>query len=263
MKKNNKTGSDRTARIVRLIIAACLAVFLWMYINGNDINMITQEINNIPVTLINTEKLSSKGLVLTEQKNYFVNIRVRGSERNVNTLDASQITATVDLAGVKGPGTYTADVVIQGLPNSVILQETQPSELNIKIDSIRHKAHSVTINTSGKPGNNLSVVSATTTDLVRVEGPSDSVNKIKACVATANVQDMTDDTILMEVRDGHIFYYNFDAGVCIAQDDRSETKIGFALADTALTMTIDGKERKADYDMHGGSMVTMPAGSTQ
>ncbi len=194
MKKNNKTGSDRTARIVRLIIAACLAVFLWMYINGNDINMITQEINNIPVTLINTEKLSSKGLVLTEQKNYFVNIRVRGSERNVNTLDASQITATVDLAGVKGPGTYTADVVIQGLPNSVILQETQPSELNIKIDSIRHKAHSVTINTSGKPGNNLSVVSATTTDLVRVEGPSDSVNKIKACVATANVQDMTDDT---------------------------------------------------------------------
>ena len=194
MKKNNKTGSDRTARIVRLIIAACLAVFLWMYINGNDINMITQEINNIPVTLINTEKLSSKGLVLTEQKNYFVNIRVRGSERNVNTLDASQITATVDLAGVKGPGTYTADVVIQGLPNSVILQETQPSELNIKIDSIRHKAHSVTINTSGKPGNNLSVVSATTTDLVRVEGPSDSVNKIKACVATANVQDITDGT---------------------------------------------------------------------
>ena len=194
MKKNNKTGSDRTARIVRLIIAACLAVFLWMYINGNDINMITQEINNIPVTLINTEKLSSKGLVLTEQKNYFVNIRVRGSERNVNTLDASQITATVDLAGVKGPGTYTADVVIQGLPNSVILQETQPSELNIKIDSIRHKAHSVTINTSGKPGNNLSVVSATTTDQVRVEGPSNSVNKIKACVATANVQDMTDDT---------------------------------------------------------------------
>ncbi|WP_295362252.1 YbbR-like domain-containing protein [uncultured Pseudoramibacter sp.] len=194
MKKNNKTGSDRTARIVRLIIAACLAVFLWMYINGNDINMITQEINNIPVTLINTEKLSSKGLVLTEQKNYFVNIRVRGSERNVNTLDASQITATVDLAGVKGPGTFTADVVIQGLPNSVILQETQPSELNIKIDSIRHKAHSVTINTSGKPGNNLSVVSATTTDQVRVEGPSDSVNKIKACVATANVQDMTDDT---------------------------------------------------------------------
>jgi len=194
MKKNNKTGSDRTARIVRLIIAACLAVFLWMYINGNDINMITQEINNIPVTLINTEKLSSKGLVLTEQKNYFVNIRVRGSERNVNTLDASQITATADLAGVKGPGTYTADVVIQGLPNSVILQETQPSELNIKIDSIRHKSHSVTINTSGKPGNNLSVVSATTTDQVRVEGPSDSVNKIKACVATANVQDITDDT---------------------------------------------------------------------
>ena len=72
-----------------------------------------------------------------------------------------------------------------------------------------------------------------------------------------NFKDMTDDTILMEVRDGHIFYYNFDAGVCIAQDDRSETKISFALADTALTMTIDGKERKADYDMHGGSMVTI------
>lgn len=194
MKKSNKTGSDRTARIVRLIIAACLSVFLWSYINGNDINMITQEINNIPVTLINTEKLTSKGLLLSEQKNYFVNIRVRGSERNVSKLDASQITATADLSGVKGPGTYTADVVLQGLPNSVILQETQPSEIRIKIDSIRHKSHSVTINTSGKPGNHLSVVSATTSEKVRVEGPSQSVNKIKSCVATANVQDITDDT---------------------------------------------------------------------
>ena len=168
MKKSNKTGSDRTARIVRLIIAACLSVFLWSYINGNDINMITQEINNIPVTLINTEKLTSKGLLLSEQKNYFVNIRVRGSERNVSKLDASQITATADLSGVKGPGTYTADVVLQGLPNSFILQETQPSEIRIKIDSIRHKSHSVTINTSGKPGNHLSVVSATTSEKVRV-----------------------------------------------------------------------------------------------
>jgi YbbR domain-containing protein len=194
MKKRKKTEDERTARIVRLVIAACLALFLWSYINGNDINLITQNIKNIPVTLINTEKLSSKGLVLSDQKDYYVNIRVRGSERNVRSLNASQITATADLSGVKSPGVYTADVVLQGLPNSVILQETQPSELKINIDGIRQKRRKVNVNISGKPGNNLSVISASTPDRVRISGASESLAKVKKCIATANVQDVTADT---------------------------------------------------------------------
>jgi YbbR domain-containing protein len=194
MKKRKKTENERTARIVRLIIAACLALFLWSYINGNDINLITQNINNIPVTLINTEKLSSKGLVLSDHKDYYVNIRIRGSERNVRSLNASQITATADLSGVKSPGVYTADVVLQGLPNSVILQETQPSQLKINIDGIRQKRRKVNVNISGKPGNNLSVISASTPDKVRISGASQAIAKVKKCIATANVQDITDDT---------------------------------------------------------------------
>ncbi|MCH4072682.1 CdaR family protein [Pseudoramibacter sp.] len=194
MKKRKKTEDERTARIVRLVIAACLALFLWSYINGNDINLITQNIKNIPVTLINTEKLSSKGLVLSDQKDYYVNIRIRGSERNVRSLNASQITATADLSGVKSPGVYTADVVLQGLPNSVILQETQPSQLKINIDGIRQKRRKVYVNISGKPGNNLSVISASTPDRVRISGASEALAKVRKCIATVNVQDVTADT---------------------------------------------------------------------
>ena len=102
-RKRNK--NDRRGWATRVVIAVALALFLWVYINGSSINLISRDIENIPVTITNEESLTAKGLVLEDQESYYVNLRVRGTENNINNLDTSLISASVDLSDVKTNGT--------------------------------------------------------------------------------------------------------------------------------------------------------------
>ena len=69
-RKRNK--NDRRGWATRVVIAVALALFLWVYINGSSINLISRDIENIPVTITNEESLTAKGLVLEDQESYYV-----------------------------------------------------------------------------------------------------------------------------------------------------------------------------------------------
>ena len=191
-RKRNK--NDRRGWATRVVIAVALALFLWVYINGSSINLISRDIENIPVTITNEESLTAKGLVLEDQESYYVNLRVRGTENNINNLDTSLISASVDLSDVKTNGTITPSIVIQGLPNTVILDEIRPKTLRLSIDKIGNRRQKVAVNTSGTPANGLSVLSASTSDMVKVNGSRSDLGKIDELVATADVNGITNDT---------------------------------------------------------------------
>ncbi|MDD2414023.1 MAG: CdaR family protein [Eubacteriaceae bacterium] len=197
----NSMKSETKAKVIRIIIAVFLAIFMWVYVNGSSIDLVSQEINSIPVTLTNSDTLAAKGLVLDVQKSYYVNLRIKGTEKNIEAVKTSEITAEVDLKDINEAGSYTPKIVLKGLPNSITMDEVKPETLQLQVDKIEDKDQSVTINASGKPGNNLSVISAETNDTVKVSGSSDDLAKISSLNATANVQGLMDDaTQFLEVQ---------------------------------------------------------------
>ncbi len=193
-RRRKKNKNDRSGWAMRVVIAVALALFLWVYINGSSINLISRDIENIPVTIVNEESLTAKGLVFEDQENYYVNLRMRGTENNINNLDTSLISASVDLSDVKTDGTVTPSIVIQGLPNTVILDEIRPKTLKLSIDKISNRRQKVAVNTSGTPAKGLSVIAASTSDTVKVNGSRSDLGKIDELVATADVNGITDDT---------------------------------------------------------------------
>lgn len=186
--------SDRNARIVRLIIAIALALFLWVYINGNSIDLVTQDVEKIPIKITGQTQLTGRGLSIDGDKKYYVNIRLRGSEQNLRAVDTSQITAYADVSGFTAAGTVTPEVVIQGLPNTVILDARRPENLTLTILADTEKKRRVSVNTTGKPADGLSVLSATTTGKVTVVGSTQDIGQIDRLVATVNVDGITADT---------------------------------------------------------------------
>jgi YbbR domain-containing protein len=193
-RRRKKNKNDRHGWAARVVIAVALALFLWVYINGSSINLISRDIKNVPVTIINEESLTAKGLVLEDQENYYVNLRVRGTESNINHLDTSLISASADLSDVKTDGIVTPHIVIQGLPNTVILDEIRPKTLKLSIDKISDRRQKVAVNTSGTPAKGLSVIAASTSDTVKVNGSRSDLGKIDELVATADVNGITNDT---------------------------------------------------------------------
>ncbi|MBI4858107.1 MAG: hypothetical protein HY818_15320 [Acetobacterium woodii] len=181
-------------RLIRMLAAIGIAITLWFMVNGNADMLITQDFNSIPITLTNTESLTAKNLVLADNKNYYLNLQVKGTDKNLKNINMKEITAEVDLSDIDAKGTYDLDVQVKGLSNSVIISSMNPSSLQIVVDNIIKEDLEVEIVPEGKPANDLSVISAEALEKVEVEGPEESIARISKITATANVNGMETDT---------------------------------------------------------------------
>lgn len=190
----NKKKIALHERLFRLIAAVGIAITLWFMINGNADMLITQDYNSIPITLTNVESLAEKNLVLVDNKNYYLNLQVKGTDRNLRNIIMKEITAEVDLSDIDEKGIYDLDVEVKGLANSVIISSMNPTTLSIEVDNIIKEAVDVGIVLEGIPANDLSVISAKSQEKVEVEGPEASITRIDKITATANVNGLATDT---------------------------------------------------------------------
>lgn len=190
----NKKKISLHERLFRMTAAVGIAITLWFMVNGNADMLITQDYNSIPITLTNVEALTEKNLVLAENKNYYLNLQVKGTDRNLRNIIAKEITAEVDLGEIEAKGIYDLDVEVKGLANSVIISSMNPTRLQIEVDNIIKEAMDVEIVLEGIPANELSVISAKSQETVEVEGPEASILLIDKITATANVNGLAADT---------------------------------------------------------------------
>ncbi|WKY48477.1 CdaR family protein [Eubacteriaceae bacterium ES3] len=182
-------------RIVRLILSIVLAMTLWFTVNGDSDMLITQDYNSIPITLANQDTLSAKNLVLAEDKSYYLNLKIRGTDRNLRNIDIGEVRAEVDLSDITEKGTYELEIAVKGLPNTVIISSMNPTTLLIEVDSIIKENHEVVIKTEGKPANERSVIATTVEETVEVEGPEEELARIDRIQGTVNVNGLEEDAV--------------------------------------------------------------------
>lgn len=182
-------------KVLRIFIALGIAVLLWFMVNGNSDMIINQDFNSIPITITNVEGLAAKNLVLAEDKSYYLNLRVKGTDKNLRKINAKEITAEVNLGDINTKGTYDLEIVVKGLSNSVIIDSMNPTTLQIVVDNIIKENLDVGIVVDGRPANDAAVISAKSLETVEVKGPQESIARIAKTTATANVNDLEADTI--------------------------------------------------------------------
>lgn len=83
----NMLTKDFTIKLLSLV----LAFLLWLYVMGEENPEIPYEINDVPVKLINSDTLEKKGLIVLDEKNYTVNVKVRGRRSDVLNIAAQNI----------------------------------------------------------------------------------------------------------------------------------------------------------------------------
>jgi len=190
----NKKKISLHERLIRILASIGIAITLWFMVNGNADMLITQDFNSIPITLTNAESLTEKNLVLADDKNYYLNLQVKGTDKNLRNINMKEITAEIDLGDIETKGTYDLDVEVKGLANSVIISSMNPTSLQIEVDNIIKENLDVVIMLEGKPANELAVISAESLEQVEVEGPEASIARIDKITATADVSGLESDT---------------------------------------------------------------------
>lgn len=173
---------------IAIIISLGIAIVLWFYVMGEVDPNVTQKFSNIPVRIENRNSLEEKGLVLSADQEYTVDISVYGRTSSLYNL-RKDIEASIDVSNIDEKGEYNLEATIQGLPDVVQLKNIYPEKIELKVDQLGEKRQEVEINIEGNPQRDLVVMGYSASPRsVALYGPEEMLKKVSKVVGIINVE---------------------------------------------------------------------------
>lgn len=188
-----------TTNIPLKIMSVIAAILIWLIIVNVDNPIVTRTIPNVPVQVLNEAYIESGGMMcLIPEDQDRVSVTVRGTRKTVESLKASDITATADLKQVVDLSTDPVMVPIAVNCPGIDANNAQsvPRNMEIQIEEMMTQEFIVTVDTDGtQPGKGYEIGSLESNpEKIRITGPQSLIEKIDRVVATVDVEGITSDT---------------------------------------------------------------------
>lgn len=180
------------------VLAAIIALFLWMYVTRIDNPPAQVEITGIPVTIVNEDALAQSGLVLIKDKSdYTINLVIRGRNKDVNAVKPSDFRVEANMAnGYFRKGTNSVLVDIKGAPQNIDIPK-QPFYINVYLDELVQKSFPVKIQTNISTRTGYAAVPPGSIKPVEVilQGASTYMGSVNTVVASVSATDAYSDVV--------------------------------------------------------------------
>ncbi|MBK5252542.1 MAG: hypothetical protein JJE29_07925 [Peptostreptococcaceae bacterium] len=173
------------------IVSVALSVMLWFYVMGDINPELTTTINNIGVELLNIEELSQSGLEMIGQKDYVVQVEIKGRRNDVYKVTSENIKISADVMGFKY-GTNSVPLEIS-VPTGIKLTDFTPKQIKIELDRIVQKQKPVEIIRTNKHLEGF-MTNAPTVEIeeILVAGPESFVNNVEKVIGEIDVGGLTE-----------------------------------------------------------------------
>lgn len=188
-------SSNTFYKIISVVIAVCL----WAYVIEVENPTKTQTFNDIPVQLLNEDSLTSKGLALSGDATYTVDVEVEGKRSDLAKLNASEIVANADLFGYSIGKNYIP--VTLSAPDGITILQTGPSKINVVIEELLEVAKPIEVNFVGQFEDGIEAGQITTKPQeIMVSGAKSEVNAVAYVKAEVNTSKLTTDATTVQAK---------------------------------------------------------------
>ncbi len=174
----------KKSKIFSLLLSLLIAVCVWIYVVTTVTPEDSQWVYNIPVTFENEDGLfSDRNLTLVQGRTNTVNLKFKGNRQELSKLSNSNVTVTVDLSEVTGPGSWFLKFDYE-LPatvssSSISLEARSSSTVEILVDELTTKEVSVQAVFQGDVAEGYSSDPIEVEyDSLEISGPTDVVGRI-------------------------------------------------------------------------------------
>lgn len=141
-------------KIISLLLSFLIAFALWIYVITVVSPNSTDSFNNIPVELVGENILQERGLMVVQNMTPTINLQIEGNRTDLNKLNKSNISVTVDVTKIDTAGTLNAayDVRFPGdIPdNALSVQSQSPDNVSLVIEEMVSKEVPVSVAFEGK-----------------------------------------------------------------------------------------------------------------
>lgn len=178
------------------IVAFIVAAIIWLaVINVNDPTK-TVTINNIPISIVNEEVITSNNQVYTVSSKQYVNVTVSGRRSVVKDLSAASFVAEASMEEISMTNAIPVSVSLKNknLSGKVTVSKQSVSQVMVDIEKIVEKNYPVESNITGAVGQNYELGEVELAkNVVKITAPESVHEKIHSVVVNVNVDGATAD----------------------------------------------------------------------
>ncbi len=184
-------GSRLSKNTMPKLFALLFAVIFWLYVMDQVNPVMTISVDNVPVNLINVEDVERRGLVIMDNKDFFVDLRVQGRRNDLYTVSPDDFSLVADLRGYE-KGTHTVPIEATSNREMVEIASRSVSEIKIFLDRMISESKPVEVYTSGDLSEGYRIGSTQLDpEAITVTGPETIVNQVRRISGTVQVTGKT------------------------------------------------------------------------
>lgn len=195
MRKDSMFSND----LVNKILSVVIALLLWAYVIG-EVNPTTQtQLENLPIQLLNSETLASRGLIVSGTDQFTVTLTLEGKRRDMVNLSTEEIVIDADLFGF-GKGENSIPVVVN-VPDNIRIVEIKPAKIKVLVDELVAEPKPVNVQIQGETpeGTEAGFIQLERSELL-VSGARSAVDTVVGVKATMKAEDLTSEASTVNAR---------------------------------------------------------------
>jgi YbbR domain-containing protein len=188
-------NSNTFYKIISVVIAICL----WAYVIEATNPMKTQTFTDIPVQLLNEDNLTSKGLALSGEATYTIDVEVQGKRSVLAKLSEAEFVANADLFGYSIGKNYIP--VTLKVPDGITIIQSDPSKINVVIEELVEVAKPIEISFIGQFEDGIEAGQITTMpEEIQVSGAKSEVNAVAYVRAEVNTSKLSTEAATIQAK---------------------------------------------------------------
>ncbi len=172
------------------IISIFMAIMLWAYVIQATNPMKTQVISDVPVQLLNEDTLTSKGLALSGEAVYTVDVKIKAKRADLTKISANDIIANADLFGYSIGKNYIPVTV--SAPDGIAVVEVTPVKINVVIEELIEVSKKIRVHFVGQFEDGIEAGQITTQPgEIQVSGAKSEVSAVAYIKADVNTSKLS------------------------------------------------------------------------
>ena len=172
------------------ILSVIIAIVMWVYVIEVTNPMKPQPFSDVPVQLLNEESLAARGLALSGEANYTVDVKVEAKKADLSKLSSRDIIVQADLFGYSMGKNYIP--VMVKVPDGVNLISYDPIKINVVIEELVEVPKPIKVVFVGPFEENIEAGQVTTQpEEILVSGAKSEVGAVSYIRAEVNTAGLT------------------------------------------------------------------------
>ncbi len=176
------------------LLALAIAISLWFYVVQAESPDTAQTIRDVPVVFTQKASLEEKNLILLNDNEYTVDVKIHGPRNYAIDANRKNITILADVSSIDSTGEHVLTTTVMLPYASLELVNKKPSVLSVSVDHLVTVKKPVEIITEGTPKNSYVTGNLSASlETVEVTGPKSILDGIESAAVLLDINNLSAD----------------------------------------------------------------------